>query len=116
MSFLPAISKRSAVAIRATIRSWRMASTRNNQRLEDLAELCNPSVRGWMNYYGRYYRSKCIPSCGTSQRVPLHHGGCKEIQRPVSMSRASRDALPGTHRQTGPKADGPVAARSETGG
>jgi hypothetical protein len=60
VSFLPAISKRSAHAIRATIRSWRMASTRNNQRLEDLAELCNPSVRGWMNYYGRYYRSKCV--------------------------------------------------------
>ena len=37
-----------------------MASTRNNQRLEDLARLVNPSVRGWMNYYGRYYRSKCV--------------------------------------------------------
>lgn len=37
-----------------------MASTRNNQRLEDLAELTNPVVRGWMNYFGRYYRSKCI--------------------------------------------------------
>ena len=37
-----------------------MASTRNNQRLEDLAELCNPSARGWMNYYGRYYCSKCV--------------------------------------------------------
>ena len=60
VSFLPAISSRAAKAIRATIRSWRMASTRNNQRLEDLAELCNPSVRGWMNYYGRYYRSKCV--------------------------------------------------------
>src|SRR3954463_1619343 len=43
--FLPAISTRSAKTIRATIRSWRMASTRNNQRLEDLAQLVNPSVR-----------------------------------------------------------------------
>jgi len=60
VSFLPAISARSAKAIRATIREWRLASTRNNQRLEDLARLVNPSVRGWMNYYGRFYRSKCV--------------------------------------------------------
>jgi RNA-directed DNA polymerase len=60
VSFLPAISTKAAKAIRATIRSWRLASTRNNQGLEDLARLVNPSARGWMNYYGRYYRSKCI--------------------------------------------------------
>ena len=60
VSFLPAISTKAAMAIRSTIREWRMASTRNNQRLEDLAELVNPVVRGWMNYYGRFYRSKCV--------------------------------------------------------
>jgi RNA-directed DNA polymerase len=60
VSFLPAISTTAAKAIRKTIREWRMASTRNNQRLEDLARLVNPSVRGWMNYYGRFYRSKCV--------------------------------------------------------
>ncbi|MFN8626217.1 MAG: group II intron reverse transcriptase/maturase [Candidatus Binatia bacterium] len=60
VSFLPAISTKAAKAIRATIREWRMAATRNNQRLEDLAQLVNPSVRGWMNYYGRFYRSKCV--------------------------------------------------------
>src|SRR5208337_741149 len=60
ISFLPAISAKAAKAIRQTIRAWRMASTRNNQRLEDLARLTNPAVRGWMNYYGRFYRSKCV--------------------------------------------------------
>ncbi len=60
VSFLPAISTKSAKAIRKTIREWRMASTRNNQRLEDLARLVNSAVRGWMNYYGRFYRSKCV--------------------------------------------------------
>lgn len=60
VSFLPAISTKAAKKIRATIRNWRMASTRNNQRLEDLARLTNSTVRGWMNYYGRFYRSKCI--------------------------------------------------------
>ena len=60
VSFLPAISTKAANAIRATIRQWRLASTRNNQSLEDLARLINPVVRGWMNYYGRFYRSKCV--------------------------------------------------------
>jgi len=60
VSFLPAISNKAAKAIRQTIREWRMASTRNNQRLEDLARVVNPVVRGWMNYYGRFYRSKCV--------------------------------------------------------
>jgi len=60
VSFLPAMSAKAAKRVRATIREWRMASTRNNQRLEDLARTVNPVVRGWMNYYGRYYRSKCV--------------------------------------------------------
>jgi len=60
VSFLPAISTKAAKEIRQTIRGWRLASTRNNQRLEDLARLTNPVVQGWMNYYGRYYRSKCV--------------------------------------------------------
>ena len=60
IGFLPAISAKAAKAIRNTVREWRMASTRNHQRLEHLADLINPAVRGWMNYYGRYYRTKCV--------------------------------------------------------
>jgi RNA-directed DNA polymerase len=60
VSFLPAISMKAAKEIRKTIQEWRMAATRNNQELEDLARLVNPVVSGWMNYYGRYYRSRCV--------------------------------------------------------
>jgi RNA-directed DNA polymerase len=60
VSFLPAISGKSAKAIRQTIRGWRLASTRNNQRLEDVVAFINPFVRGWVNYYGRFYRSLCL--------------------------------------------------------
>lgn len=60
VSFLPAMSTKAAKAVRKTIREWRMASTRSNQQLEDLARLANPAVRGWMNYYGRFYRSRCL--------------------------------------------------------
>jgi RNA-directed DNA polymerase len=60
VSFLPAISTKAATAIRSTIREWRLASTRNNLTLEDLARVANPAVRGWMAYYGRFYRSRCV--------------------------------------------------------
>src|SRR5262249_54967245 len=60
VGFLPAISAKAAPAIRRTIRGWRLASTRNNQGLEDLAHFVNPVIRGWANYYGRFYRSKCL--------------------------------------------------------
>src|SRR3990172_1856559 len=59
VGFLPAISTKAAKAVRKTIREWRLARSRSNQRLEDLARLVNPAVRGWMNYYGRFYRSRC---------------------------------------------------------
>ena len=59
VSFLPAISTKAAKMIRRTIREWRV-TTWSNHRLEDLAQLVNPVVRGWMNYYGRFYRSRCV--------------------------------------------------------
>jgi hypothetical protein len=58
VSFLPAVSNKAAKAVRQTIRKWRIASTRNNQSLADLARHVNPVVRGWTNYYGRFYRSR----------------------------------------------------------
>jgi hypothetical protein len=60
VSFLPAMSTKAAKAVRKTIREWRMASTRHNQKLEDLARLADPAVRGWLNYYGRFYRTRCV--------------------------------------------------------
>ena len=47
--------------MRATIRSWRLGATRNNQSLEEIATFVNPYVRGWVNYYGRFYRSALTP-------------------------------------------------------
>jgi RNA-directed DNA polymerase len=61
VSFLPAISDKAAKRIRGTIRAWRLGATRNNRSLEDVARFVNPYVRGWVNYYGRYYRSALTP-------------------------------------------------------
>ena len=61
ISFLPGVSNKAAKSIRATIRSWRLGATRNNQSLEEIAMFENPYVRGWVNYYGRFYKSALTP-------------------------------------------------------
>lgn len=60
-SFNPAISDEAAKRIRAQIRSWRL-HLRSGSNLTDLAREINAVVRGWINYYGRYYPSALVPS------------------------------------------------------
>jgi RNA-directed DNA polymerase len=59
-SFLPAISKDALKRIGQRVRSWRL-HRRTGSTAEDLAELINPVVRGWMAYYGAFYRTALYP-------------------------------------------------------
>ncbi|WP_156249763.1 reverse transcriptase domain-containing protein, partial [Lentzea aerocolonigenes] len=54
--FLPAISKDALNKINAEVRSWRL-HRRTGHSFADLAGRINPVVRGWMQYYGAFYRS-----------------------------------------------------------
>jgi RNA-directed DNA polymerase len=56
INFSPAISDKAANAIRVEIRSWKLHA-RSDKALDDLARMFNPIVRGWLQYYGCYYRS-----------------------------------------------------------
>ncbi len=68
ISFLPGVSNKAANSIRETIRSWRIGATRNNQSLEEIARFVDPFVRGWVNYYGRYYPSALTPVLRSLER------------------------------------------------
>jgi RNA-directed DNA polymerase len=59
-SFLPAISKGALKALSAEVRGWRL-HMHSTYSLDELARWINPMVRGWMNYYGRFYRSALYP-------------------------------------------------------
>jgi RNA-directed DNA polymerase len=59
--FNPAVSDGAAKRIRAQIRSWRL-HLRSGWSLKDLAREVNMTVRGWINYYGRFYPSALCPS------------------------------------------------------
>ena len=55
-SFLPAVSKDALKRMNEEVRSWRI-HLRTATDLEDLAAWINPIIRGWMTYYGRFYRT-----------------------------------------------------------
>jgi RNA-directed DNA polymerase len=59
-SFLPAISNDALNRLSGTVRSWRL-HRRTGIGESDLARMINPVLRGWMNYYGRFYRSALDP-------------------------------------------------------
>ena len=59
-SFLPAVSNRAAKAMRQAMRKLGL-HRRSHSDLEDLARVINPIVRGWINYYGNFYRSALYP-------------------------------------------------------
>jgi len=61
VAFLPAVSNDVAKEIRADIKRWRI-NVRSDLSLIDLARWVNPIVRGWINYYGQFYKSGLYPS------------------------------------------------------
>ena len=60
-SFLPAASPNALKRISQTIRSWTLHH-RNDRSLQDLAQMYNPSIRGWITYYGSFYRTRLRPT------------------------------------------------------
>ena len=60
VSFLPAVGDDAKKTIGREIRSWRL-NRRSDQALKDLARMINPIVQGWINYYGRFYKSMLYP-------------------------------------------------------
>ena len=58
--FGPAVSKAALKKMSAEVRSWRL-HTRTTLTEKDLARWINPVIQGWMNYYGRFYKTALYP-------------------------------------------------------
>jgi RNA-directed DNA polymerase len=57
VGFLPAMSAKAKKAKGLQIRAWHL-NRRSHTDLSGLAGEINPQVRGWINYYGAFYRSE----------------------------------------------------------
>jgi len=56
LNFLPSVSKKSAKSFRDKLKELKIHSM-TGSKIEMLAELLNPMIRGWLNYFGKYNRS-----------------------------------------------------------
>jgi RNA-directed DNA polymerase len=61
VNFSPGVSNAATRAIREEIRKWQLRC-RIDKWIDDLARMFNPVIRGWITYYGRYYKSALYPT------------------------------------------------------
>jgi RNA-directed DNA polymerase len=59
-NFSPAVSREALRTMRQTIRGWRI-QLKCDKELSDLSKMYNPVLRGWLNYYTRFYGSAMTP-------------------------------------------------------
>jgi group II intron reverse transcriptase/maturase len=86
-AFLPAISKEALKKISTEVRSWRL-HRRMGHTFSELARRINPIVRGWMRYYGAFYRSAL---CQLLSRINAYL--VRWIRKKYKRLRAERKAI-----------------------
>ena len=93
VSFLPAMSTKAKKAKGKQIRDWHL-KRRSGTDLSGLAQDINPQVRGWINYYGAFYRSElyflgtCAESMSTFTDGAMHKFKTTARQVPEGMGLA----------------------------
>lgn len=60
INFTPAMSGEAAKKMRQEMRRWRI-NLRSDKAIDDLARMWNPVLRGWIQYFGRFYKSAMYP-------------------------------------------------------
>jgi RNA-directed DNA polymerase len=60
VNFSPGVSRDAMKAMRQTVRGWHL-QLKCDKSLSDLANMFGPVLRGWANYYGRFYPSALKP-------------------------------------------------------
>ncbi|MCP5248995.1 MAG: group II intron reverse transcriptase/maturase [Candidatus Accumulibacter sp.] len=56
VNFAPAVSRTALKVMRQTVRSWHL-QLKCDKSLAELSAMFNPTLRGWHQYYGRFYES-----------------------------------------------------------
>ena len=88
VSFLPAVSTDAVKAMSREVRSWHLAR-RSDKTLDDLARMFNSIVQGWINYYGRFYKSGLLSFLRRLNRH-LARWACRKFKR---LRRRERRAM-----------------------
>ena len=109
-AFLPAISKEALKRLSRTVRRWQL-HRRTELSLAELAEMINPVVRGWMQYYGAFYRSALSMLLARINTYPWCAGPARSTDGYVPTG---RHAPPGTASPCSSPATSPTGRGSGT--
>lgn len=71
INFTPGVSRKASKAMRNEIRQWRM-HLKPDKEIDDLSRMFNPVIRGWINYYGRFYKSELYSVLRHMNRALVH--------------------------------------------
>lgn len=78
--FTPAVSKEARKAMARTIRGWKLGR-RTDLTFEEVAAMVNRVVVGWINYYGRFYKSELIAFLQERLNPHLVKWACRKYKR-----------------------------------
>jgi len=71
INFTPAVSNKACKNMRKDIRNWRM-HLKPDKELTDFSRMFNPVIRGWINYYGHFYKSEMYKVLRHINRALVH--------------------------------------------
>jgi RNA-directed DNA polymerase len=100
VNFLPAVSDDASKQLRREVRRWRL-HLRPDTTLIALARIFNLLIQGWINYYGRFYRSVLIKVLRRINAYLVRWAMAKYKRLRRSPSRARRFLVDVFRRQPG---------------
>jgi RNA-directed DNA polymerase len=77
--FLPAVSKAAMKSMARVIRGWRLGR-RTDLSFREVATMVNRIVSGWINYYGRFYKSRLIAFLASRLNPHLVKWACRKFK------------------------------------
>jgi RNA-directed DNA polymerase len=90
-AFLPGVSPTALTHMRAVVRGWHLPR-RTPASLAEFAEQCNPTIRGWWNYYGAFYRTAMFDLARYIDRT-LERWAGRKFKRLLRRQRRSQQWL-----------------------
>jgi RNA-directed DNA polymerase len=82
VNFSPGVSREALKTMRQTVRGWHL-QLMGDKELSDLSKMFGPVLRGWSNYYGRFYPSAMHPYVEARERLSGALDAAK-VQTPCS--------------------------------
>lgn len=91
INFTPGVSNNAATSMRQKIRRWNIHLW-SDKSIEELSQFVNPIIRGWVNYYGSFYKSALYPTL-QHLNYRLVRWGMQKYKRLKTRKRGARHWL-----------------------